>query len=334
MSFENDDVYVDLLVTNSIQTDANSRVPVSFMQNSSQAILKNTNGYKLSIIRFSLNTESLPIFIPSMKSANTTIYSFTMEMNGVQYQQYVEYEPQNINPIDPDEYYFVYNYQFLIYLLNQSLISCLSNLALLTQCPTSICPVISFDNTTQKCTIKLDNTVYGYNESTKINIYMNFAMYSLLASLPSCTVNKDKYGMDYQLNNLISPFPNLLTQEYSTVALWNPISSVIFTSNLIPIYQSQTPPVEIYENGALVNASSSYNFLNIMTDFIANNMEFVPFVQYAPSIYRFLTLKPNSEIRNIDIQVYWMNKNTGNLKKLYIGVGGSCSVKLFLTKSF
>jgi len=128
MSNTNDDVYVDLLLTNSIQSNTNSRVAVSFMQNSSQPILKSTNGYKLSIIRFSLSTETLPIFIPVMKdgSKTETIYSVTMQYNGVSYHQFMQFEPQNVNPVDPDEYFYVYSYQYLIYLVNKCVNSCFS----------------------------------------------------------------------------------------------------------------------------------------------------------------------------------------------------------------
>src|ERR1700741_5218027 len=121
---ETDDKYVDLLLTISIQTHSNQRVAINFMQNQSQPILKSTNGYQLSIIRFSLNTETLPIFIPAMQSTNSTIYSITMEINGKQYQQFMQFEPQNLNPAEPDEYYYVYNYHFLIYLVNKCLASC------------------------------------------------------------------------------------------------------------------------------------------------------------------------------------------------------------------
>ncbi len=140
--------------------------------------------------------------------------------------------------------------------------------------------------------------------------------------------------MDYQLNNLMSQDRSALTQDYSTVALWNPVSSVIFTTNLIHIYQSQTPPIQIYKNGSVTNNSSTSNFLNIITDFVGNDLTFVPYIQYSAQIYRYLSLKQNAEIRNIDLQVFWLNKDNGALKPLYLGVGSSCQVKLFLTKSF
>jgi hypothetical protein len=310
-------------------------VAVNFMQNQSQAIIKSTNGYKLSIIRFALNTETLPIFIPTMQSKNGTIYSITMELNGLSTQLFMQFEPQNLNPGDPDEYYYVYNYQFLIYLVNKCFASCFDNLDKLTMLPTDLQPpIMTYDSNTQKCTISFDNEYFGYNESNKINIYKNYAMYTLFASLPNCIVNRNVLGMDLQLNNLISPDPSKLTQDYSTIGIWNPVSSVIFTSNLLPIFASQTPPLQIYANGALLNGSSTFNFLNILTDFIGNDLNFVPYIQYAPAIYRFLSLKQNAEIRNIDLQVYWRNKSTGELKPLYIGVGGSASVKILLTKDF
>ena len=190
---------------------------------------------------------------------------------------------------------------------------------------------MTFDSTSQKCTLNINN-FYGYNEAGKINIYLNSALYALLASVPSCIVNKNKLGMDYQINNLISQSPTALIQDYSTIALWNPVASIIFTSNLIPIYQSQTPPVQIYENGQLVNNSSTFNYLNILTDFIANDLDFTSYIQYSASVYRFLSLKPNVEIRNIDLQVYWQSKNTGKLRPLYLGAGGSASVKILLSR--
>lgn len=335
MSVVNDNIYIDLLCTNTSQTTTNHRVAVKFMQNQTKQILKSTDGYKLSIIRFYLNTETLPVFIPAMQSrnSNTTTYSITMECNGKAYQQFMQFEPQNVNPIDPDEYYYIYNYEFLIYLFNKCLTSCFNALSQQTQLPTSAPPTMTFDRDNQKCSISIDDSVYGYNESNKINIYMNYAMYTLFASLPACVVNKNGLGMDYQLNNLISQETTILQQDYSTVALWNPVSSVIFTSNLLPIYASETPPIQVYQNGNLLNSSANSNFLNILTDFIANDMNFVPYIQYSPAVYRFISLKHGSEIQNIDHQVMCQNKNTGILKPLYLSPGCSCSIKLFLTNS-
>ena len=80
---ENNNIYIDLLLTNSVQTEPNERVAFKFFLNQSQDILRDTTNYKLSVIRFSLNTETLPVFIPQMSENNTTIYAITMEFNGI-----------------------------------------------------------------------------------------------------------------------------------------------------------------------------------------------------------------------------------------------------------
>lgn len=253
-----------------------------------------------------------------------------MEYNGKQFQQFMQYAPQNLNPVDADEYYYVYNYQYLIYLVNNCITSCLTGLGVING--TTVAPTMTIDMNTKIVTINLDNNYFGYNESNKINIYMNYAMYTMFASLPANIVNKNMLGMDYQLNNLISQDLTSMTQDFATDMILNPVSSIVFTSNLIPIYQSTTPPIQIYVDGIVSSQNSSYNFLNILTDFIANDMQFVLYIQYSPSIYRYLGLKQNTEIRNIDLRVFWQNKNTGILKPLYIGVGGSCSIKLYFAR--
>jgi hypothetical protein len=334
MQYNNGEKYIDLLLSNSVQTQANQRVAINFKQNVSQPILNSTNGYQLSIIRFSLNTETLPVFIPTMQNKTTTIYSITMEYNGQQYQKFMEFAPQNLNPVDADEYYYIYNYQYLIYLVNKCFADCyagLNSVVTGTQL-TGQTPTMSFDSATQKCTISFDTSDFGYNETNKINIYMNNAMYALFASLPSSIMNKDNLGMDYQLDTRLTQSDGQLSQEYSTVPLWNPVSSIIFTSNLIPICHSEAPPIEVYENGSLLNNSSSSDKRSVITDFIANDLLFVPYIQYSASVYRYLSLKPNVPIGNLDLQVLWTDKRTGKLKPVYMGVGGACNVKILLSR--
>ena len=73
--------------------------------------------------------------------------------------------------------------------------------------------------------MKLDSNDYGYNEANKINIYMNTPLYALLSTLPACAVHQSD-GRDFQINNLISHDPTTVVQEYKTIELWNPVSSM------------------------------------------------------------------------------------------------------------
>ena len=323
--------YIDMHMTNIEQNSSTERVKTEFKQLSSQVLIKDTTNYKLSIIRFVLNSEGLPIFIPTMQSATdkvNTTYSITMEYNGQYYQQYMLYEPQISNPVDEDEYYYVLTYQWLIYLINKCIKSCVNGLNAKTLLNSSY-PKMVYDINTKMCSISIDSNEYGYNETNKINIYMNYAMYAMFTSLSSCVANKNINGMDIQLNNMEE---NIITQEYSTIGLWNPISSIVLTSNLLPIVSSISNPVQIIKNGSQINGSSSYNFSNTVTDFTGNDLLFTPFIQYDASVYRFISLKDHQRIQNIDTQVEWINKLTGKSNPVYIAPNGFSSIKILLTR--
>lgn len=338
MSSFNEDVYIDLQTANVSQSVSNQRVALQFQKNFSQPVLNNTNGYKLTITRFVIETtQYLPIWIPLMRDNDDveTIYSVTMDYNGETYQQYMEFIPQTLNVTDPDEKFYVFNYQYVTYLITQCLQSCFTALSGLTALPIgSVSPSLSFDPSTQRCTLSWDSTYFGYNETGKINLYMNYAMYTLLSGLPAIMINTNVLGKDYQINNLMSSDPDNLTQDYSTITSWNPIGSMVFTTNLLPVYSSVVPPSSFYTDGVLNNSNTNYNALNIVTDFIADELNFVPYVQYSPSIFRYICLQPNAQLRTIDLSVYWSNKLTDKLKPVYIPVGSSCSVKLFFTTNF
>lgn len=162
---------------------------------------------------------------------------------------------------------------------------------------------------------------------------MNYQLYALFVSLPNCVVNKNKNGMDIQLNPLISADPTKLTQEYCTTGLWNPISSIVFTTNMIPIVSTNTPPIQEYKNGTS-NSSASYNFLNVITDFVGNDLDFTQngFLQYDSLNNRYIALKDKQRIQDLDVNVYWINKISGSMKSIYLAPSGFSSVKILLTK--
>ena len=329
MNQQSDRIYCDILLSNSI-TQNNSHPTVQFFESRSSALLNDTTNYKMSIIRFSLNTEMLPIFIPAMQNTNQTIYSITMEYNGKVQQQYMNYVPQGRTTIGSDDFYDIYNYQYVIYLMNECFRQCFSSLNLPMNGAKQ--PFISFDVQTQLCNIIFDENYYGFNEQNKINVYFNFSMNAILNTFPVFVHgNNLANGRNFQLD-LRMMKNNILQQELSSVGLWNPVNSIVFTSNMIPIEPSANPPIQIYKDGILQTGTSSNTSLNVLTDFVGNDLLFKPYVIYSPTVYRYIDLKPNTEIRNIDLQVFWRDKNSGKYRPLYLASGGSCSVKLLFVK--
>ena len=225
---ETEDIYIDLLLSNSVHGLSNTYVKAQFVTSQSQPILAKCNNHKLSIIRFTLDTQTLPIFEATMRNATETCYSITMSYNGDAYTKYMEFIPQNL--LSTDKY--VYTYQFLIYMVNQCLIQCFNGLSCITSLPYATYPAFTFNTDTLKASLNIDSDYYGYNEPDKINIYMNLPMYSLFDTLPAIIINPSG-DQAVQLNNNIGDDPNILIQNDSTTAVWSPVQSMAFTNNLV-----------------------------------------------------------------------------------------------------
>ena len=141
---------------------------------------------------------------------------------------------------------------------------------------------------------------------------------------------------DYRIAPYTSPNPPLgyvppqlakvywtLTQDYkSTDSLWSPVSSIVFTTTLLPIKSeaSSQPNVLGTSTTGDSRATSASAFTPIITDIAIDtsqggSAEYRQFIYYAPQAeYRMsaLTTSPQ-EIRNINVAVYWKNRLNSQL---------------------
>lgn len=187
-----------------------------------------------------------------------------------------------------------------------------------------------YNPTLQVFTIQYDTTSYGTGYNL-INVYFNNALEYLLSGF-LYTYSSNENSNQYALLNLSDS--GTFTQDYSTIQQFSPISSVVFTTSLLPIYSSVTPGVNIYSNNVLVDNSTTYNFKPILTDFSATDLIFQPVLQYSAVIYRWIDLKPNQTINQLDLYVYWLNKFTGLYVPLYLHLGGSASIKILISNKY
>jgi len=221
-----DHLYYDMLITN---YQSNSQpIEAKTLDSRSTHLIKNTSDYDMSIISFSLDTTSIPVFAPTIQSGptqtdvNLTIYSITTEYTDTMtnityyYQQYLQFSPQNENapvPTPPSQngpnyfqnnsqgYYNVYNYSYVVYLVNKAITASLAGLCALVTLPTTEIPEISFDNINQVANLTLNNLYFGTNEAGKINIYFNQSMYQLFNSFQYYLQNiNDANGRNFQLS--------------------------------------------------------------------------------------------------------------------------------------
>lgn len=132
-------IYYDLNIINN-ETTGTKRPPfLQFTEIRNSPYLMTPSDYFCSVIRFSLETPTLPLLIPQVKvgsmSVNDLIYSInfthrTLIPNGI--QKFIQYEPQSgpeiPQPSIPttgsdlfNEYYFTYTYKPFIDMVNKAL---------------------------------------------------------------------------------------------------------------------------------------------------------------------------------------------------------------------
>jgi hypothetical protein len=325
-------IYYDALVSN--YYSPNAQIPLIFTDTRSAPMIKDTTGYSMSIIRFTLDTNSLPLFIPTMQTGSTinTVYSITMSYQNVTFQQYMEYLPQNTFS-QSATYYHVYTYTYLCSLINNTFQQCFTGLVNaclfkgITLDDTIAVPIINYDTTSQLFSITVDDSNYGIN-SNLINIYFNNSMQNLFLFNAYFKSLTNTSGLNFLLINTNTQ----IIQEYSTVGNMSPILSIVFVSTQLPIIQSIQGNPNIYNNGIISNQNSSNLGYSIITDLVGNNFIYSPNIVYVPSgQYRYISLVPGCKIQNVDFTVYFLDK-TGNLNLVYLNTGSACTVKLLFQK--
>jgi hypothetical protein len=372
-------VYYDITISNLETIDSVPPV-LYFNETRNSPFILDPESYNLSIVRFTLDTNTLPIIQPEIQpspnsNVNLTSYSITLEWTNpvAPFQTFTEqtfltYIPQNkqaIIPAPPSQtlsglqnndtgYYDIYNYQYWILLVNNTFQTCFT--ALNAQVvgaglvlPSAFAPTMSWDTQTNLAILNADQA--GYNDTTAnyIGVYFNPALWNYFSSFPFIIESNDVVPNGKNTRIIMSgfgganvvPFPPVaptytalqIVQEYSTVALWTPVTSIVFTSNTLPIVANQvSAPLLFYNGKRYQSGGNNSNIAQIITDFVAEGGIYKPNLVYIPSAqYRLVDLVGNSPLYNIDIEVFYKNR-VGVFIPLRLGSGGTATVKILFTR--
>ena len=115
-------IYYDLDLINNDTTGQNPPQILRFTEIRNSPYLMSPENYFVSVARFSIQTPSLPVWIPQAQigqaDPDLLIYSFTLKYKTYEYQQYVRYIPDDLSqpiPAPPitfqdleTAYYFTY----------------------------------------------------------------------------------------------------------------------------------------------------------------------------------------------------------------------------------
>ena len=361
-------IYYDLDIFNTDLKGTAEPPNVVFNEIRNTPYLKNPEDYFASILRFQLDTPSLPVFIPDIEpnqaDVNKTIYQISLEYgllsSGVVNVMYTPTDFYNTFPTSPvgntqenTTYYYVYNYQHFIKNINTAFQTAFTALSGAGALPTTHAPALVFDSQSKK--ISLICAVDGYDDDipARIQIYVNPALQRLLDSLDffyygSPPLNPTQNPLSYRLrvynrldNTILIPpvgaapswYAYKMENEQVDVALWNPVSSIMFTSALLPVVPTNTSNPSTLTQ--LSNYGNNSNVSNTLTDFevaIDSQNGYKNTITYVPmSEYRLLDILSNNPLNSIEISVFWKDRK-GRLNPFKLNAGCSGNIKLLFRK--
>jgi hypothetical protein len=215
--------------------------------------------------------------------------------------------------------------------------------------PSPNAPVMNWDTQGNIAILNADQAGYDDTVANHISIYFNGSLFNLFSSFPfiieseGATLNgrNARVIMSGFGGANIVPYPPVaptytalqIVQEFSTIALWTPITSIVFTSNTLPIVANQVSAPLLFFNGTrFTTGGNNANIAQIITDFVANEGVYKPNIIYAPTAqYRLVSLTGNTPLYNLDIAVAYKNR-VGEFIPFKLGTGNSATIKILFTR--
>lgn len=410
-----DTLYYNISVTNNItgfDASGNSivtrqNIPLVFNENRTQPYINCACDYFMSVVRFSLDSQSLPVFIPepiaglpSNSVGIATIYAVTIISNGIPYKADVYWFPQDKlakAPVTADNYtsnpwWYCYSYEYFINLINNAFIQCNIDGALGPP------PFLTYENGVisiigRESIYKTDSDGTLSNPGTN-EVYMNTSLYNLFSSLPAIKkvepinipgyngfnenyqilfvqnpsgLNTINVPVDFNIPPVIPPYTAIKsTCEFSPLAVWNPVQSIVFTTSLLPVVPELNAKPAIYgssnniytstlvpngqqknPDGSVTSLYTNSTYLNnqnaeirsILFEYVSpasrNGIEYRPTITYEPvAEYRLVDLYDEKPISDLEISAFWKDRY-GNLIPFLLTPGASASIKImFRRKAF
>jgi hypothetical protein len=339
-----DHIYYNVLFKN----NSDEMQDAYFTETRSNPILSRPNEYHMSIIRFSIPTFGVPLFVWPLnpdRTPNNTYYYFFFKYKNFQYISYVNFKSW----VGSNDLPSVFCVQNFLDMCNEALF--IGHDYMVTNVPGypgTNPPYLMFEPSTQLLSLVADK---GY--TTILNpgpgefpIYLdaNYQLHTFFESIPHAKILDIASGDSIRFvientgdNEIVLKSPinpsNLyasvdgykMTGEYHVVQNWSSLKSIIITSINLKTKE------ELIQNQFTINQNSS---LQILTDFephATSLSEIRAWQNYNANIYRKVDLTSSSEIKNIDIQIYWSDKDN-NIYRLKIPPTYYFSIKLLFVK--
>lgn len=331
--------------------------PATFSENRTTAILDRADDWYLSVVRFYIPSQSIPLSLLNITpfpnlNPNLTDLAVILSFNGINSAQTnVIYTSQNqfttapppatiTNPDYPVvPYYFIYNYQHVIDMANIALAAALVNLkaqpgtaAIAAANP----PFFTFDPVTELLSLNANELFYDVNTAPNlIKIFVNFPFLSFFSAIPtlltnlflfSVNANTFQYLIKNNGNNTVGGIINY-QQEYVTIGLWNIFKSLVFTSGTVPIATELIPATN--GSGDTIGRRILTDFEPLVNDKVGQSYSILQYYPQGP--YRLVNLVSSTPLMKFDVSVFWQDKNE-NLFPLFVLYNNVVSIKFLFVK--
>jgi hypothetical protein len=350
--------YYEIEMVNVSQTSQSLYNPeIKFTKSRNSLIIANPSLYFCSVVKFSIDTPTLPVFIPDIKigqvDVNLTTYEVTIYDNttpATAHTQNLEYinSSDYIKPPRPpiifqdieSEYYHIYNMKTFVRMLNTAIIACTTALSIATA------PFFDYDNDTSIFSLYVPT-----NFIPTYKLVFNQSLRTLLAGfeyetrlITNTSLGVHGYVTQFVIennNNLNSVTVNSntyykFTQEYSTLSTFNPIKKIVFMTSMLPIRPALTQPPEQYNTNIYISGNGNNSNLSmVITDFevgVSAQNRYMPNIVYTPQAeYRLIDMTTDIPINEINVSVYWKDK-FGTIHPIKLAPNCSCALKLLFRR--
>jgi hypothetical protein len=323
MADDEDNVYYNIRVHNSSTTG--ELLQMTYSQNRTVPILKNPDNYELAIVRFYI-PNVVPIFRWKYDPADGNPLTITMKYDGAEVKKdlvLLDY----CSACVPAE--SVWTYQQMLDMINVALTDAFTDLKVLKPAaPPTQAPFMTYDSKSQLCSFNAQ-TLYDINTTT-IEVLFSSELYNRFFPSLLTRVNiSPPSNVDIRLtvqnlyNNSAtynaSPY-YIMTQEYSTLALWNDIQTILLETDSIPVEPEFEP-------------GESNKTKRIITDFepITEINDRQAFQFYPQGPLRWYSLTSQYPLRRIDLKIFWQDRD-GTVYPMNYLAGQTFTLKLRFRK--
>jgi hypothetical protein len=292
-----DNVYLDASITNN---HSNITIPASYSTTRNVNIIDSTSDYYLSVARFVIPNDNIPLFV-----FRDDTYLITISNGGVESSRYVAYIPSSS---DPDER-FIYTIQSFLNMVNATIALCCADVGI------AEIPVAYLDKNTNLQGIRFSNNANWLGSTAAVwQMWFNWPLFYFFKTM------EHYYAFNFDLKSYLIVVQNqnngnvrvvsgvtyyFMEQETDLLSLYVTVHSIIVATTGVPV---EAELISFRTHGANAGEGSSETF-NIITDFVpgesANYSEnFTPYV-YIPNFYRLVNLKKGGGLNKFDFQIFY-----------------------------